>query len=119
MALIDWPTALVGKSPLYTGYGEEPQDQAVRSNMDQGAPKVRRRFSAGTTVMALVYSFSVAELAAFETFYETTLQAGVFKFNFVHPRTGATKDARLEKPYSLAPMGVDRWKVSMSLRIFE
>lgn len=85
-----WPAGLPQK-PSKRGYSEKlPDPKRIRSNMDSGAIKMRRRSSSGIGNISCVFEFSSAQMTTFETFYNSTLSHGVLPFTWVHPRTGAT-----------------------------
>lgn len=74
----------------------EAHEPAVeRSQMERGIPKQRRISSDVRIELALTLYFdSAADLAAFETWFYTTINAGQDFFDFTHPRTGAALQAR-------------------------
>lgn len=92
---MDWPTL---PQPRREGYVEEAPDNVVRSTVDTGAAKVRRRSTAAPRKLSLTYLLTQTEIATLDYFYVTTSQSGSLSFNFTHPRTNAIVVARFLKP---------------------
>ena len=92
MASITWPSTL--PAPLSDGYRETPPDTTMRTSMDAGPDKVRRRYTSGSRPFALRYHLTATQVATLETFYTTTSRSGSLLFNWTHPRSGATVEAR-------------------------
>jgi hypothetical protein len=84
-----------------TGYEDMQPDVVLRSQMDTGPAKSRRRFTAGPRPMKFQIYLQGTEVDTFVTFMETTLVGGAKAFDWVHPRTGAAATYRLTKPYVL------------------
>lgn len=75
---------------------ETPDTVVERSEMERGRPKQRRINSDVRMEVRLVLHFdSAADVANFETWYYTTINAGITPFDWVHPRTGATLQANV------------------------
>jgi len=89
-----WPATL--PDPLVNGYSEKyPADQRLRTKMDKGPAKVRRRFSAGVRPFTVKYKLTAAQATTLETFVETTLSGGTLSFDWTQPRTSASVSARI------------------------
>jgi hypothetical protein len=93
MASISFPAALEAQI-LNEGYGETPQTATIRTQMDAGPAKARRRFSARVDNLQLNFLLSDTDLDTLLTFYTTTSKEGSLRFNMTHPRTGATDEFR-------------------------
>jgi len=91
MASINWPATL--PAPLTDGYGEAPPDTTLRTAMDCGPDKVRRRCTAGPRLFSLRYRLTAAQVATLDTFYNTTSGSGSEPFNWTNPRTAAACEA--------------------------
>lgn len=81
----------------------------LRTGMDAGAAKMRRRSSSvprsysGTTA-----PMTVSQLAAFEDWVRDSLAGGAISFTAMHPVQGVQRRFRLtnaQRPYSVSPMG--------------
>jgi len=90
-----WPATLP-QVPLVFGYSEKAAQNSIRSKMEIGPAKSRRRISAGTRDHKLQFIFSPTQLATFETFYEETLLSGSLSFTWVHPRTKVSGTWRIK-----------------------
>lgn len=97
-------------------YAEQALPQTIRSDMDAGPPKVRRRFSAGISHISRRLAMTSAQVATFETFFNTDTAAGSLRFDWWHPRKKATVQARFMGAYSISRTGSYYW-VSFNLEI--
>jgi len=86
MTTAAWPTVI--NNPIYGGFTEQRQRNAVSFNPDFGQPKMYRRGTAATYNCQATFIMDDNELLAFITFYETTLTDGTLPFTWNHPRTG-------------------------------
>jgi hypothetical protein len=99
MANIAWPAELPDGF-LEEGLSLEPQDNVIRTAMDAGPKKARRRYTARTVQFTGKQLFDRNEFALFETFYHTVLADGVLRFNFTDPVTGEAAEFRFVKKYT-------------------
>lgn len=112
-----WPATLPSLNNfLSDGYSETPPDNVIRTDMDLGPAKLRQRGSAAPDIIEGKLRMTGAELAAFRTFYETTLFYGSIAFDATHPRTGASVSMRFVGVPQIAASGVT-WIVSMTLEV--
>ena len=85
-----WPGTLPTK-PQKSGFSEKlPDPGIIRSTMDSGTTKVRRRATAGIGLITCTFELTTAQAATLETFWKTTLSHGTLVYTWDHPRTGAT-----------------------------
>lgn len=88
--------------PAYVKYGwrdmgEQAESVVERAEMERGIPKQRRTNSDARVDLPITLHFdSASDYAAFDTWFYTTIKAGQDFFDFVHPRTGATVQARFK-----------------------
>ena len=95
---------------------EAPDSVVERSEMERGVPKQRRVASDARVEMPMTLRFaSKTEAANFETWFYTTINAGQDSFDFVHPRTGATVQARVVCGL-LGPLRFEQRTLQMSNR---
>ena len=80
----------IPQSPIYGGFTEQRQRNVTSFAPEVGSPKIRRRSTAVCVPCIAIFEFSDAQLAVFNTFYETTLLDGTLPFTWVHPRTADT-----------------------------
>lgn len=110
-----WPASLP-QAPKLDNYKEVPADTVLRTQMDVGPEKTRRRTIAGEDEIRVVYEMDTTQLAAFETFRETTISGGSEVFELPHPRTGATINVRMEN-VEYSPMGPLYWNVAFTIKV--
>jgi hypothetical protein len=91
--MIAWPTL---PAVDQSDYRETPADTTIRSEVDAGIPKVRRRFTAGIDVIDVTYNLTMAELATLDDFYRSTTKNGSLPFTYTHPRLGTTVVCRFK-----------------------
>lgn len=123
MADAIWPSALPA-APVLSSVEEQPPDLTIRSSMDTGPAKVRRRATAGVTAFpGLVLKCTRTQVALLESFFYTTLKAGALTFEWKHPRSGDTRDFRFVGPPSFRPnqprsdSEQERYTVTMNLEM--
>lgn len=75
-------------------FGIAKGETTIRSDMDIGPKKVRRRFTKGVDIFTASIYLTVTQFTLFETFYDTTLSGGSLPFTFNHPITGVATDFR-------------------------
>ncbi len=92
-----WPSTLPA-SPLAKNFQELRADTIIRTDMDVGPAKTRQRSTAGVGELQMTYLLSVAQAAAMDDFYATTLSGGSLSFDYTHPRTGALLSCRFTSP---------------------
>lgn len=111
-----WPT---GKrfTPVIGSLVEGPPSNTVRSTMDKGPAKVRRRTTANVRSLSFKLILSKADTAVFDTFFTTTTLSGSLEFNYTHPRTGAACEARFAQEPSYSERSGVVYEISVSLEI--
>lgn len=90
-----WPSTL---PPIRVPVSVQPQDQTLRTSMDAGPQKARRRFSAVPTDIGYPMRMTGAQHATLMTFHDTTLKGGSLEFEMSDPVTGDTEDYRFTAP---------------------
>jgi len=93
MAEIFWPDSLPN-GLLADGFTKQSQSNVIRTTMNAGAQKARRRYTAITKRYTGKQIFDAAELAVFDQFFHTVLADGVLRFNFEDPITRETAEFR-------------------------
>jgi|LakMenEpi03Aug12_release.lakeMendotaPanAssembly.Ray.scaffolds.fasta_scaffold978949_1 hypothetical protein len=106
--------------PLMAGYTESIGANIIRTPMELGPAKQRRRGSKPTT-MSINYIFTDAQLTTFNTFVLDTIK-GIARFNYTHPRTAASIEVRIVPSsdgslFSCAKEGDDVWSVSFQIEV--
>src|SRR5262245_23124970 len=91
MTTVTWPGSLPDCAETWN---ESDAPSTIRSEMDAGPPKVRRRFTGIMRNIEVSMVLTNAQFTAMRTFYETTCAEGVNFHQFKHPYTGATETFR-------------------------
>lgn len=97
MSVPIWPTTLPVEM-LMRGYNQTAANVLLRSSVDAGPAKVRRRFTAGVQPVTGNLLLTGAELAYLRTFYDTTLLGGSLRFTWREPVTLTSKEFRFTSP---------------------
>jgi hypothetical protein len=113
MANINWPE-LLPSGLLEKGFSKQPQDNVIRTTMDAGPKKARRRYTARSIKYSGKQNFDAAELAVFEQFYHNVIADGVLRFNFADPVTGEIAEFRFTEKYT-ATANDGQYEVTMPL----
>lgn len=119
--MADFPSTL--PQPLASGYGISPLDQTVRTDMEVGAARVRRRTSARLDRVTLSWIFTDAQLATFRAWFEndSTGAAGGaswFNVNLAIGTTGLVAvQARFVGVYKADHLGALIWSVSAEVEV--
>ena len=66
--MASWPTTL--PSPKLSGYKLTPLDQVIRTDMEGGNTRTRRRTTARVDKFAVAFDFNETQMAAFRAWYE-------------------------------------------------
>jgi hypothetical protein len=111
---IVWP-ALLPQSPLVSGYNEKLPNTIIRTQMDNGVAKTRRRFTATVRPMSISFTMTPSQVALLDTFYNDTTKGGSLRFEWTHPRTGVTKEFRFVNPPEINGARGNNYSVSISL----
>jgi hypothetical protein len=115
-----FPTTL--PNVLMTDYGYQPVDNRIRTEMEGGLPRMRRRFMSNPVDFDVRWKFSMTELGIFEKFYREDLMSGVAWFNIklVNGAGETTYLARFKEPYSVKPEAREHyWSVAAKLETIE
>lgn len=106
-------------SPDVAGYEYTGDDPLVRTDMESGAPRVRRRYTAVANNVIFTWSFSQAELALFEGWHRHVLMDGAIWFD-VQLASGAginAVQALFKKRYRVRMVSQLRWQVSAEVTV--
>jgi len=90
MSIPSWPTTL--PQVPQKGYTEEIGAIIIKTPMDSGPAKMRRR-SNKPTVLNLSFIMTTEQVALLDNFIENTI-AYTIRFEFTHPRTGIQEECR-------------------------
>lgn len=122
MAVYQWPSSLPQR-PLVDGYKRTLPNNLIRSSMDTGSDKVRKRGRFKPQVINATYVLTNTQRNALETFVHNSIAEGAICFNWPHPelnrlvraRIKASQDGLLDfAPYK----DTSRWAVTLNLEIW-
>lgn len=109
-----WPATLP-QLPSIKGWNEKPPELTIRTNMDAGPAKVRRRFTAGVRPQSFSLTMTTAQVAIFDDFFVTTLSGGADRFTWTNPRTSASVEFRFKSIPQYKPISGAYYEVSFEL----
>ena len=85
-------------APALNTLVETPPDNVIRTQMDKGPDKVRRRTTANVRPLSFTLKLTPAETQVLDDFYDNTTFSGADEFDYTHPRTGEAVKARFTQP---------------------
>lgn len=109
-----WPAQL--PHPALTGYSLEPQSAFIRSDMDAGPARQRRRYTAVPTQVSAQVTLTREQFALFEAWYEHRIQSGAAWFDApIDNGLGVQSvSTRFVSPWKASAQGGGRYLVQMS-----
>ena len=81
---VSWPTTLP-QHTLQDSFQYNPTSGVIRTDMEAGYPKIRRRFTATVTSYDITMVMTTAQVVIFETFFRDSLKYGTVRVNFPNP----------------------------------
>ncbi|HAJ72429.1 MAG TPA: hypothetical protein DCO68_10165 [Methylophilaceae bacterium] len=113
-----WPTTL--PLPSTESYSINPQSSVIRTNMEAGPAKYRKRFTAVPYDVTAQFLMTPAQMAIFKTFYNTTINLGAdwFIFNGLDLGNGYATNSEVHivgEPQEVKMDGL--WRVSLKLEV--
>lgn len=109
-----WPATLP-QAPLADGYQEAPHDATIRTAMDVGPAKLRRRSTVEGADLRMLFVLSSSQVSDLDTFYSSTLSGGVDAFDWTDPRLGTSESYRFAARPAPQFLGGDWWRVELQL----
>ncbi|MGL6245650.1 hypothetical protein [Pseudomonas sp.] len=111
-----WPSTLPG--PLVDGYAISPVEQTVRTDMEVGAARVRRRSFARNDLVDVSFLFTGAQFATFRAWSESDGAGGAAWFEIDLDVDGviAPEEARFKGAWKAARNGI-YWKITAQLEV--
>jgi len=114
-----WPSTL--PAPLASGYAIAPGDQTIRTDMEVGSPRVRRRTTARNDKVTVSWVLSEAQFDTLRDWFDddsTGIAGGSAWFTVLLAvgtgTTHASVEARFEGPFKADRDG-NYWRVSATL----
>lgn len=109
-----WPSSLP-QNPQLIGFQESGQGATVRTQMDAGPAKVRRRFTIEVRNISIALVMTTAQVATFESFWTSTISYGALAFDWSDFRTSAAQTYRIASRPAYAALGGGYWRVDLQL----
>ncbi len=111
-----WPPSLPTR--LHTnGFTETPPAVVIRTEMEVGPAKVRRRTTAGVRRIRGMMWLTAAQRQTLDDFFVDTLAHGALAFEWQHPITGAAADFRFVAPPQYGHLGGGTYVAQFDLEI--
>ena len=92
-----WPGSIPQNVNL-GGFGLEVGETLIRTEMETGPTKVRRRFTDSVDAVACSMWLTLAQYTTFRNFYDVTLNGGAERFEFTDPITEVLTEYRFKTP---------------------
>jgi len=99
MADIFWPETLPS-TLLMEGLSAKRNSSVIRTQMDAGPKKARRRYTASTKTFTGRMILDDGQRSVLDQFYHTALADGVLRFNFTDPQTLEVAEFRFAGDYT-------------------
>lgn len=117
MTIPAWPATLP-QNLLVDGFQNSPPDLILRSSMEVGPAKQRRRATAGVRPVQGKIIVNETQLAEFIEFFDDDLLSGSLRFSWVDPLDGATAvEMRFTEVPPWTPVDPGIYEIVMSLEI--
>jgi hypothetical protein len=109
--LIPWP---VGLPDCAESWEEQNVPVTVRTQMDIGPPKVRKRYTRTMRNARVSFTMTHEQAMQLRDFFEVDLQGGIYEHEFRHPFANELQRFRFVEPPSIANLGAMACAVSCS-----
>lgn len=112
-----WPTSL--PTPMFDGYGYEPEMNVIRTEMEGGAARARRRFTAVVTRFSFKLAFTQYEMDTFEAWITHEAKDGAewFTMSVLTGRGIVSVDARLREPFKATVTDDGAFNVDLAVEV--
>lgn len=109
-----WPLSLP-QGVHVSGFEERLQEQAIRSGMDSGPAKLRRRFTAAIRNFKFAIWLDTGQKATLDAFFDATLGGGVLAFDWTDPVSGEAVAYRFVDPPVYSAVGPHTFSAQLVL----
>jgi hypothetical protein len=111
-----WPSTL--PAPLNEGYSIEPQQQTIRTDMEVGNPRVRRRTAARVDNIPVAWMMTNAQFSAFRTWFDGDGEGGAAWFTVAIPQGDETStEARFVDTFRAEKVAFTHWRITATLEV--
>jgi len=110
-----WPL----NRPQQSGYILKPDDPVIRTSIESGPVRARRRFTQSSTLIDVNWFFNMTDFGIFETFHHDELLDGVswFDIELMNGQGITTYSARFREIWSSSAIGGINWNVKGILEV--
>lgn len=115
-----WPASL--GNPQFSGYDLETTDPTVRTDMEGGSARVRRRYTAAPDTVSLKFLFDAAQMATFRAFWDYDIINGA-AWVYMPVKTGyvSSLENRECRPvngkFKSVPVSATHWLVEFQVEV--
>jgi hypothetical protein len=113
--MASWPETL--PSFEQDGFTYIPEDNIIRTSVDQGPVKTRPKSTAVSTLMTGNMIMKRTEYATLVSFYTTTTVFGSIEFDFEDPVDNVTKSVKFAAPPEITATSAEWFTVSIRMEI--
>lgn len=113
MTSLAWPEEL--PIPRLSGLGGKRKSSVIRTEMDAGPSKARRRYTVTTKEFSGSIVVNEYDREVLENFYVTTLGDGVLRFVMRDPQTLVESEFRFMEDYGETSNGDGTWTINLKL----
>lgn len=113
---VAWPATLNNTLDV-DSFSYKIGDTTIRSDMDIGPQKVRRRHTKSVDTISCSQKISFSLYQDLYDFFDIDLNGGVNTFSFNHPFTGLPMECRFLGPPEIRPIGGVEFTLSMQWEI--
>lgn len=119
MTIPAWPTDLPSCPIMDSLRINQTADGPIRTDMNAGTTRARRRVSLRIAQMSLSLRMTSAQVTTFKTFHEQTLGDGAARFTMPVLFVGGkvTRTVQFADQPSYQMLGGGRWRIDLSLRV--
>jgi hypothetical protein len=116
---ISWPPTL--PLPTVDGYGVQPGDAILRTDMEAGLARQRRRFTSVPSIIAVRWLMTRNQFAVFEAWYKLYAKEGAafFDIDLLGGVGITTHNARFTQQFDARLLNGRLWTVTSQLEIRE
>jgi hypothetical protein len=110
-----WPATLPQQLEQ-DGYSEDLPNGVIRTNMDAGPAKVRKRYTAAVKPVSGQLVLTLTQVGILQAFFEDDCDYGASTFTWVHPSTGVAATCRFTSPPRLSARD-GNWVATVSFEV--
>lgn len=112
-----WPSTLPRSFEGGGDYQEIPEMTVIRTTMDTGITKIRRRQTRGESKVNGAMLMTTAQVASFVTFFQETVKGGSIAFSGTLGRLGIIQTYIFAEEPNIRHLGGDIYQIDMRLTV--